>query len=123
VSTAEESQKINWVLIDSQSATDACSNPELLTDIHEVRGSLSVHTQTGKAVTKLRGTVPGHGEVVWFCPDGIANISSLARVAKTMEVTFNSANGNQFEVTKADGKKRIFKQLEHGLYHWDMRAA
>jgi hypothetical protein len=111
-----------WVLIDSQSTTDAYSNPDLLKDIHEVRGSLTIHTQTGKAVTKLRGTVPGYGEV-WFCPDGIANILSLANVAKTMEVTFDSTNGNQFEVTKADGKKRIFKQSKHGLYYYDMRTA
>jgi hypothetical protein len=111
-----------WVLIDSQSTTDAYSNPDLLTDIHEVRGSLTIHTQTGKAVTKLKGTVPGYGEV-WFCPDGIANILSLANVAKTMSVTFDSSNGNQFIVTKADGKKRIFKQSEHGLYYYDMRTA
>ena len=111
-----------WILIDSQSTTDAYSNPDLLTDIHEVRGSLTIHTQTGKAVTKLRGTVPGYGEV-WFCPGGIANILSLANVAKTMDVTFDSSNGNQFEVTKADGKKRIFKQSEHGLYYYDMRSA
>jgi hypothetical protein len=96
-----------WVLIDSQSTTDACSNPDLLTDIHEVRGSLTIHTQTGKAVTMLKGTVPGYGEA-WFCPEDIANILSLANVAKTMEVTFDSSNGNQFEVSKTDGKKRIF---------------
>jgi hypothetical protein len=112
----------HWVLLDSQSTTDAYSNPDLLTDIHEVRGSLTIHTQTGKAVTKLKGTVAGYGEV-WFCPDGIANILSLANVAKRMDVTFDSNNGNQFVVTKSDGKKRIFHQSEHGLYYYDMRAA
>ena len=112
----------SWVLIDSQSTTDAYSNPDLLRDIHEVKGSLTIHTQTGKAVTKLKGTVPGYG-LVWYCPDGIANILSLANVAKTMEVKFDSSNGNQFEVTKADGMKRIFQQSEHGLYYYDMRSA
>jgi hypothetical protein len=111
-----------WVLLDSQSTTDAYSNPDLLTNIHEVRGSLTIHTQTGKAVTKMRGTVPGYGEV-WYCPGGIANILSLANVAKTMEVKFDSTNGNQFEVTKTNGRKRIFKQSEHGLYYFDMRRA
>jgi hypothetical protein len=82
----------DWVLLDSQSTTDAFSNPNLLTDIHEVKGSLTIHTQAGKAVTKLRGTLPGYGEV-WFCPDGIANILSLARVAKSRLVTFDSTNG------------------------------
>jgi hypothetical protein len=109
-----------WILLDSQSTTDAFSNPDLLRDIHEVRGSLTIHTQAGKAITKLRGTVPGYGEV-WYCPNGIANILSLARVAKTRLVTFDSTNGNQFEVTKDDGTTRIFKQSEHGLYYFDMQ--
>lgn len=108
-----------WILLDSQSTTDAFSNPDLLRNIHEVRGSLTIHTQAGKAITKLRGTLPGYGEV-WYCPNGIANILSLAHVAKTRLVTFNSTNGNQFEVTRDDGSLRIFKQSEHGLYYYDM---
>jgi hypothetical protein len=108
-----------WVLLDSQSTADAYSNPDLLTNIREVKGSLTIHTQAGKAVTKLRGTVAGYGEV-WYCPDGIANILSLANVSKTRTVTFHSKNGNQFEVTKNDGTKRIFKQSQHGLYYHNM---
>jgi hypothetical protein len=110
-----------WVLLDNQSTTDSFSNPDLLKDIHEVRGSLTIHTQAGKAVTKLRGTVPGYGKV-WYCPDGIANILSLANVAKTRVVTFDSTNGNHFNVTRDDGSARIFKQSEHGLYYYDMKG-
>ncbi len=58
---------------------------------------------------------------MWYCPDGIANILSLAHVAKTRLVTFNSTNGNQFEVTKDDGSTRLFKQSQHGLYYYDMK--
>jgi hypothetical protein len=67
----------------------------------------------------LRGTLPGYGEV-GYCPNGIANIFLLAHVAKTHLVTFNSTNGNQFEVTRDDGSMQIFKQSEHGLYYYDM---
>ena len=112
----------NWVLLYSQSTADAYSNPDLLVGIHEVKGSLTIHTQAGKAVTKLRGTVPGYGEV-WFCPNGIMNILSLANVTKIWSVKFDSTNENQFEVTKNDGKnKRIFKQSEHGLFYYDTCA-
>ena len=109
-----------WILLDSQSTTDAFSNPDLLKNIHEVRGSLTIHTQAGKAITKLKGTVPGY-EKVWYCPNGIANILSLANVAKTRSVRFNSTDGNQFEVTRRDGTSRIFRQSQHGLYYYDMR--
>jgi hypothetical protein len=106
-----------WILLDSQSTTDAFFNPDLLRNIHEVRGSLTILTQAGKAVSKLRGTVPG------YCPNGIANILSLAHVAKTRLVKFDSTNGNQFEVTKDDGSVRLFKQSEHDLYYYDMWAS
>ena len=72
-------------------------------------------------MTKLCGTVPGYGEV-WFCPDGITSILSLANDAKTRTIKFDSTNGNQFEVIKNDGKKRIFKQSEHGLFYYDTCA-
>jgi hypothetical protein len=112
----------DWILLDSQSTTDAFSNPHLLKEIHQVRGSLTIHTQAGKAVTKLRGTVPGYGEVR-FCPDGITNILSLDRVAKSRLVTFNSTNGNHFAVTRDDGSKMIFRQSEHGLYYYGMHTS
>ncbi len=51
-----------WVLLDSQSTTDAFSNLDLLRDIHEVRGSLTIHTQPRKAVSKLLGTVSGYDD-------------------------------------------------------------
>jgi hypothetical protein len=108
-----------WILLDSQSTTDAFSNPDLLQNIHKVRGSLTIHTQAGKAVTKLQGTAPGYGKV-WYCPHGIANILSLAHVAKTWVIKFDSTDGNQFEVTKDDGSTQIFKRSEHGLYYYDM---
>jgi hypothetical protein len=82
-----------WILLESQSTTDAFSNPALLKDIHKVQGSLTIHTQAGKAVTKLRGTVPGYGEV-WYCPNGITNILSLAHVDKTRFVSLIAPTAN-----------------------------
>jgi hypothetical protein len=93
-----------------------------LKNIHAVQGILTINTQSGKEITKLKETVPGYGEV-WYCPDGIANILSLAHVAKTRLIRFDSTTGNQFEVTKDDGSKRIFKQSDHGLYYYDMKAS
>jgi hypothetical protein len=81
---------------------------------------LTIHTQAGKAVTKLKGTVPGYGEV-WYCPDGIANIIYLAHITKTFLVKMGSTNGNQFEVTKYVGDTIILKQSEHGLCYYEKK--
>jgi hypothetical protein len=40
---------------------------------------------------------------VWYHPNGIANILSLARVKEKHRVTFDSADKNQFVVHKKDG--------------------
>jgi hypothetical protein len=80
-----------------------------------VQGSLTIHTQDGKAVTKLKGTVPAYGEV-WYCPASIANILSLAHVSKTRLVKFDNTNGNMFDAMKDDGSTIIFKQSEHDIY-------
>lgn len=112
-----------WVLLDSQSTADVYSNPDLLTNIREVKGSLTIYTQTGKGTTKLMGTVPGYGRV-WYVPKGIANILSLVKVGRThnCKITFDSNDGNRFEVTKKNGSKRIFQQSENILYYYDMAA-
>ena len=69
----------SWLLLDSQSTAHVFSNSRLLKNIHEVAGSLTIHTQTGTAVTKLQGYVQGIG-AVWYHPGGIANILSLALI-------------------------------------------
>lgn len=109
----------SWVLIDNQSTAHVYSNGELLTNIREVTGSLTIHTQTGKGITKMKGDVIGVGPV-WYHPGGIANILSLALIGKQRLVTFNSRNGNTFEVTRDDGSIKHFVQSEHGLYYYDM---
>jgi hypothetical protein len=93
-----------------------------LKNIHELQGNLTIHTQAGKAITKLKGTTSGYGEV-WYCPDSIENILSLAHFAKTRLVRFDSTNENQFEVMKDEGLTRIFKQSEHGIYCYDMKKS
>ena len=45
------------------------------------------------------GDFPGYG-TVWFHPDGIANILSLARFKENYSVTFDSLKGNKFVVDK-----------------------
>ena len=111
----------NWIILDNGSTADSISNPDLLKDIHDVSGSLTIHTQAGKSVTRSIGTLPGCGQV-WFCPDGIANILSFNKVAKTRQIEHNRLQ-DQFEVTKNDGSTCIFGASQHGLHYFDMKPS
>eukprot|EP00957_Ditylum_brightwellii_P211200 15365881-Ditylum_brightwellii.AAC.1 len=75
----------NWVLLDNQSTVDVFSNYKLLNNIREVDGQLEVHCNAGTNSTKEIGDFAGYGEV-WYDPDGIANILSMARVREKYPV-------------------------------------
>jgi hypothetical protein len=65
------------------------------------------------------GDLVGYGQV-WFYPEGIANILSLARVTEKghYRVTYDSGLGTDFLVTnKKTGKTRRFVKSTKGL-HW-----
>lgn len=105
---------LKWLLLDNQSTVDVISNPKLLRNTQKVSGSLRINTQADSATTSWHGLFPGCGWV-WHHPNGMANILLLARVKDDFRVTFDSANGNEFHMFKADETQRTFRQSKRGL--------
>jgi Reverse transcriptase (RNA-dependent DNA polymerase)/Zinc knuckle len=109
-----------WVLLDNQSTLDVFSNPELLENIREGLGSMTIHCNAGATKTTLVGELPGYG-TVWYNPNGIANIISVARViSRGYKVTYDSQDRNEFLLEGPDGSEVIFQQSEQGLFYFDM---
>jgi hypothetical protein len=69
---------------------------------------MDIHCDAGVTSTNLIGDLPGYGPV-WYHPNGIANIISLARMKDQHHVTFDSENGNRFTIHKKDGSTRDFR--------------
>jgi hypothetical protein len=67
-----------------------CCNPKLVEDIHEVTETLELAmTNGGVLITIQKATVPQYGKV-WYVPQAITNIFSLAELEKKHHVTYDT---------------------------------
>jgi hypothetical protein len=110
----------HYVLLDSDSTVSIFSNADLLSDIHEVDEPLFLETNGGGyQVSTQRGTLKDFG-LVWYNPESIANVLSLAQVRLHCRVTMDTADLPAFHVHKRDGSRStLFAEHESGLYLYD----
>ena len=94
----------------------------MLKFVLQIRVSLKIHLTGGITKTNWISLLPGYGWV-WYHPTGIANVLSLARVICHHRVTYDSKLDNAFHVHMAEGRIRIFKQSNKGLYYSDLQKS
>ena len=88
----------NWVLLDSESTDHIFCNKSFLTDVGPTTDgeSLRLHTSGGSLDTHQKGRFGGF--TVWYNPNCLANILSLALVSDQYRVTLDTETENAFSV-------------------------
>jgi len=111
-----------WVLLDRQSTVSVFKNPNFLSNIRRSNSQMKVHTNGGTQISSLVGDIKNFGPV-WYNPDSLANIFSLAEARKLCCITMDTSVEAALCVHRSDGS--IMKFIEYGLvlYYHDAAAA
>jgi hypothetical protein len=107
-----------WILLDSQSTVSIFKNPLYVSNLRNSVRSLKVHTNGGTQISTKIGTVRNFGDV-WFNPNSLANILSMAAVRKICRITMDTSVEAAMHVHRKDGTIMTFKEYRSGLYYYD----
>ena len=80
-----------------------------------------VITNGAEQTSSLVGNINNFG-IVWYNPESIANILSLAEVRQKCRVTMDTEVGPVLHVHKQDGETIKFTEHSNGLYYHDPYA-
>ena len=87
----------------------------------KIKHTLHLSTNAGLLKTNMQTDVTGYGKV-WYHPNAIANVFSLARVADKYRVQYDSNTEDAFTV-HGPNRKVKFHRIAENLYIWAPKAA
>ena len=100
----------NCVLLDSESTVHAFCNRNLVERVWAASDSMTLVSNGGEITTSMMCQIKNLApqQPVWFHPEYITNVLSLALLKKQFKITYDSTKGGSFEVHRPDGKNMFF---------------
>jgi len=112
-----------WLVVDCGAGCSVIANADLLTDIQDApdRETMTIHCNIGVTTTRKQRHIKGYG-LVWYDPNGIANILSLGECSTWFKITIDTDLDNARYVHKSDGSVCRFECTNAGIYYCNMRS-
>jgi hypothetical protein len=108
----------SWLLLDSQSTVSVFNNSALLSNICRSSSPLTVYTNGGNQQSHYIGDNATF-RTVWYNPESLANILSMALVRKSHKIMMDSSVEPALLVHCNDRRVFKFREFESGLYFFD----
>ena len=108
----------NWVLLDSQSTVCVFRCNKYLNNIRQSDKRLRLITNGGEQISTLVGDLPNFG-TVWYNPNSLANILSMADVRKRCRITMDSEKEAAILGHRTNRSVMKFSEFNSGLYYYD----
>jgi hypothetical protein len=112
----------NWILLDSGSTVSSIKNVHLLSDLGKSEELMRVFTSDGFQDYSEIGTLKLFPFNVYYNPQPLANILSLAQVSEMFRVTMDTAEAPTMMVHVSPDLILRFQQCGSGLYYYDTAA-
>lgn len=106
-----------WLLLNSCSTINIISNRRLLRDLQPAKNPILVHCSAGIVQLMQQGRLLDYPELVWYHPNGIANILSLNKTSQYYHVTMDTKTDPNITVHIHKGNTIVFRPCHRGLYH------
>ena len=122
-SALQSSISPEWLLLDNQSTVDIIHNKNILENIHTASTPITISSHAGHRTLHQQALLPGYG-LVWYDPQGPANILSLHNAQHRFRITYDSHNGNHFQLLDPATSriKHKFVQSPEGLFYMNLSS-
>ena len=112
---------MDLVLLDTGATFSLVRNRALITGVTKAKDAICMRTNVGTRNLEEHGRFTGFDRPVWYDKNSMANIFSFAELAQQYRITYDSSEGDHFNIHGTSKGTIKFKKSNQGLYYYNFQ--